>query len=357
MKTVSVVLAGGSGTRFWPLSRAESPKQVLNISGNDVMINETIRRTEGLIAPDDSFIVTAKSQLPTLDDVLLPELPRGNILPEPVQRNTAPCILYAALKLKKQYGDAVMCVFSADHYITNDDEFRRIIGEAARIAEAEDKLLTLGTKPAFPATGYGYIRFEREPASGEAHGVLEFVEKPNYERAQAYVKSGDYLWNSGIFVWKVSTILAAFERYLPRIYSKLLPWEEAIGTAREEDLLAEIYPELQKISIDFGILERSNDVLVIPSDFGWSDVGSWDALGTIFPPDEDGNIVRADEFVAIGTTGNIIHSEGQLIAAVGVHNMIVVSTKDALLLCPKDRAQDVKKIVDRLTELGMTQYL
>lgn len=357
MKSFSVVLAGGSGTRFWPLSRIGSPKQVLNISGNDVMINETIRRTEGLIAFEDCFIVTAKSQLSQIDGVLLPEVPRANILMEPVQRNTAPCILFAALKLKRLYGEGVMCIFSADHYITNGDEFKRVIESASKLAETTDKLVTLGIRPSYPATGYGYISYDRAAATGEAFDVLEFVEKPSYERAAQYCRDGSYLWNSGIFIWRISSILAAFERYLPRLYKRLLPWCDLIGTEREEEALAEIYPTLQKISIDFGILERSNDVLVIPSDFGWSDVGSWDSLGAIFPPDEAGNIVRADELIPIDTTDNIIYSERQLISTIGIHDMIVVSTEDALLLCPKNRAQDVRKIVDRLTELDMKKYL
>lgn len=357
MRSFSVILAGGSGTRFWPLSRVGSPKQVLNISGNDVMINETIKRSEGLISFEDSFIVTARTQFAQIDEVLLPEVPRANILMEPTQRNTAPCILFAALKLKKLYGDGVMCVFPSDQYITDTAEFDRVLTCATRLAAESDKLITLGIKPTFPSTGYGYISFDKDAHEGDTYNVLEFVEKPNYERACQYLKSGTFLWNSGIFVWRVSVILEAFQRYLPRVYERLLPWYDTIGTAREEEVLNELYPTLQKISIDFGILERSNEVLVIPADMGWNDVGSWDALGAIFPPDENGNIVRADELIPIDTTGNIIYSERQLISTIGIHDMIVVSTEDALMLCPKDRAQDVKKIVDKLTELGMKKYL
>lgn len=347
----------GSGTRFWPLSRVDLPKQVLNISGNDVMINETIKRCEDIIPVKNNFIVTAQSQLEKVDDVMLKDVPRENILTEPSQRNTAPCILYAALKLQKIYGDGVMCVFPSDQYITDTDEFSRIMKKAVALAEKSDKLITLGIKPTFPSTGYGYINFDNTKNVEGAYSVNEFVEKPSYDKALSYVKAGTYLWNSGIFIWKISTIIENFKRYLPRIYDAMLVWADAIGTPDEDKLLNEIYPNLQKISIDFGIMERSNDVLVFPADMGWNDVGSWDSLGAIFPPDENGNILRSDENIMIDSTDCTIYSEKQLVTAIGVNNMIIVSTEDALMVCPKDKAQDVKRIVDELHNRGMKKYL
>ena len=357
MPTISVILAGGSGTRFWPMSRIKSPKQVLNISGNDVMINETIKRCKNIIPYENNFIVTAASQEEKIDDVMLKEVPRANILTEPCQRNTAPCILYAALKLKKLYGDGVMCVLSSDHFITDNAEFERIMSKAVALAEKTDKLITLGITPTFPSTGYGYINFDNTKNTDGAFPVNEFVEKPSYDKAAAYVKSGNFLWNSGIFIWKISTIISNFERYLPRIYDKMLEWYDYIGTDKEAEKLDEIYPTLQKISIDFGILERSDEVLVFPADMGWNDVGSWDALGAIFPPDQQGNIIRSEENALIDTTDCIIYSEKQLVTTIGLNNMIVVSTEDALMVCPKDKAQDVKRIVDELTARGMKKYL
>ena len=357
MPTISVILAGGNGTRFWPMSRIKLPKQVLNISGNDVMINETIKRCENIISHENNYIVTAASQEEKIDDVMLKDVPRENVLTEPCQRNTAPCILYAALKLKKLYGDGVMCVFPSDQYITDNDEFEKIMSKAIALAEKSDKLITLGIKPTFPSTGYGYINFDNSINTDGAFPVVEFVEKPSYDKAASYVKSGNFLWNSGIFIWKISTIISNFERYLPRIYDKMLSWYDYIGTVDEAEKLEEIYPLLQKISIDFGILERSDEVLVFPADMGWNDVGSWDTLGVIFPPGENGNIVRADENALIDTTDCIIYSEKQLVTTIGLNNMIIVSTDDALMVCPKSKAQDVKRIVDELTARGMKKYL
>lgn len=356
MNRYSVIMAGGGGTRFWPLSRQSTPKQVLNISGNDVMINETIKRCESIIPFENSFIVTNQIQEKLIKEVLLEYVPHENILVEPAARNTAPCIIYAALKLMKKYGDGVMCVFPSDHYITNGNEFTRILEKAVILAEKTDRLITIGIKPSFPSTGYGYINFNKQPYGEEVYEVLEFVEKPNFEKAKQYVASGNYLWNSGMFVWKTSVIIENFKRFLPRIYERIEKFVEFIGTDKEKEVLEQIYPRLQNISIDYGIMERSNDVLVIPGDFGWNDVGSWDALGAIFPPDDNGNIVRAD-FIGIDTKDCIVYGTGRLIATVGIENMIVVNTDDALLVCPKDKAQDVKKIVDRLKEEKREEYL
>ncbi len=357
MQTVSLILAGGSGTRFWPLSRTNLPKQVLNISGNDVMINETITRCNGIVNFKDSYIVTAENQANIIKDVLLTDVPKENVFSEPAARNTAPCILYSALKLRKKYGDAVMCVFPSDHYITNAPKFREILQKAVVLAEKNEKLVTIGITPTFPATGYGYINYNKESINGDSYKVNEFVEKPDYIRASEFIKSGNYLWNSGIFVWKISTIISSFERYLPRIYNRMLEWESYINTPDEASMLKEIYPSVQKISIDFGIMERSDDVLVLPADIGWNDVGSWDALGAIFPPDEKGNIIRSEENILINSMNNIVFSEKQLVSTIDIHDMIIVSTADALMICPKNKAQNVKNIVEELTMNKMDKYI
>lgn len=356
MQTFAVIMAGGGGTRFWPLSRKNKPKQILNISGNDVMINETIKRYEGIIPYENTYVVTLASQQKVLDEVLLTCIPRENILIEPVGRNTAPCILYAAMHIFGKYGDAVMCVFPSDHYVANVEEFRNVLGKAIVLAQETNKLITIGIKPTFPSTGYGYINFDLQSNNNGAYDVLEFVEKPDFERAKEYLKSKNYLWNSGIFVWKISVILESFKRFLPRLYERAEEILSVAGTDQEQKTVEKVYPRLQSISIDYGIMERSNEVLVIPGDFGWSDIGSWDMLGAIFPPDDEGNIIKAD-FVGIDTRNCIIYGDGKLIATIGLDNIIIVNTEDALLICPKERAQDVKKIVESIERQGRMELL
>lgn len=356
MQIFAVIMAGGGGTRFWPLSRKNKPKQILNISGNDVMINETIKRYEGIIPYENTYVVTLASQQKVLNEVLLTCIPRENILIEPVGRNTAPCILYAAMRIFGKYGDAVMCVFPSDHYVANVEEFRNILNKAIVLAQETNKLITIGIKPTFPSTGYGYINFDLQSNNNGAYDVLEFIEKPDFERAKEYLKSKNYLWNSGIFVWKISVILESFKRFLPRLYERAEEILSVAGTDQEQKTVEKVYPRLQSISIDYGIMERSNEVLVIPGDFGWSDIGSWDMLGAIFPPDDEGNIIKAD-FVGIDTKNCIIYGNGKLIATIGLDNIIIVNTEDALLICPKERAQDVKKIVESIERQGRMELL
>lgn len=356
MNRFAVIMAGGGGTRFWPLSRQNKPKQLLNLSGNDIMINDTILRYENVISIENTIIVTNKSQVSLLEDILLEQIPRDNILKEPVGKNTAACILYAALYLHKKYDDCVMVVLPSDHYITNEESYRAVLEKACQLAEKTDNLVTIGIKPSFPSTGYGYINFNKNKLQNEAFEVNEFVEKPSFEKAKQYLSSGDYLWNSGMFLWRTSKIIECFQRYLPRLYKNMMHAYEDIGTDREQEAIAEVYPQLQNISIDYGILERSDDVIVIPGDFGWNDVGSWDALGGIFSPDDEGNIVKA-KHIGVGTKNSIIFGNGRLIATIGIDNLIIAETGDAILVCPKDKAQDVKIIVDILKEKGMSDYV
>lgn len=358
MKIYSVILAGGGGTRFWPLSRQNTPKQILNISGNDIMINETINRCSSLIGYEDTFIVTGKSQVELLKKVLIPSVPANNILGEPVGKNTAACIVYAALYLKKKFNDGIMVVLPSDHFISDERSFAETLSNACSIADESGKLVTIGIKPTFPSTGYGYIRYDPKAAGrmNGAYEVSEFVEKPDFQRAKTYLESRNYLWNSGMFIWKISVILENFKRYLPRLYNSVLKLYEYMDTGRFAEVLDEVYPGLQSISIDYGILERSDEVLVVPGDFGWNDVGSWDALGSIFPVDNNGNIVKA-KHVGIHTRNSIIYSTERLVATIGVDNLIIADTGDALLICPKENAQEVKDLVEMLRKNEMKEYL
>ncbi|MDK2788513.1 MAG: mannose-phosphate guanylyltransferase [Epulopiscium sp.] len=355
MKRYSVIMAGGGGTRFWPLSRQASPKQILNLSGNDVMINETINRINPLVPYHQTLIVTNQVQEEIMQEVLIKAIPKKNILLEPLGRNTAPCIGYAAMVLRKRDQDALMCVLPSDHFIKNESEFVKVLEKCFGLAESTNNLITIGIKPTFPCTGYGYIHMGKEIDSN-VYEVEEFVEKPNIQKAREYLESGKFLWNSGMFVWKVSTILDNIKRFLPKLYDKLLELEPYIDTEEEAKALDDIYPQMQSISIDYGIMERSNEVLVIPGDFGWNDVGSWDSLGSIYEADERGNIIIGDH-VHIDTTHTIAYGKEHLIAALGVDNLIIVHTPDATLVCPKDRAQDVKRIVDELKSKNRSELL
>ena len=355
MNIIPVILAGGSGTRFWPLSRKNSPKHVLNIDGTDTMIGQAVSRFELLANPGDIHIVTTEQQHEILKNALTSDS-QAQFIFEPDQRGTSACILIAALKLEKKYGDCIICVSPSDHYITLQDEFVKVITSACECAENMDKIVTIGITPAFPSTGYGYICCDFDSISGAAYKVREFIEKPDLNNARSFLKQGNYFWNSGIFVFKASVIIDSFKRFLPRIYDKLIKWYDFIGTSKEQEILAEIYPSAPNISIDYGIMERSNDIYVIPANMGWNDIGSWDSLGCMFPPDENGNIVRSKN-VGIDTKNCVIFSEKSLIATIGVEDMIIVDCPDALLVCPKSEAQRVKILVDKLKAENLEEYL
>ena len=358
-------MAGGGGTRFWPVSRMTTPKQLVKLTGDDVMINETIKHYDHIIGRENTFIVTNEKQAELMSEVLFDEVDRSHILIEPVQRNTAPCIIYAAMTLKKLYGDAVMAVLPADHHIGNIKEYERILSLAMKTAEDTDRIVTIGIKPTFPSTGYGYINFSEKPAAGdEVYDLIKFVEKPDIERATSYVNEGTYLWNSGMFIWKVSVILEYFRKLLPKMYEDMEKIFDDLRTERESASIAATYPELEKISVDYGIMEHAEGVYCIPADFGWNDVGSWDSLDNVFDKDSDGNIT-AGEAIANGNyrlegcsdTVLFDAAADKFIAAVGLKNIVVVQTKDAILVCNKDNAQDVKKIVDALKEGGREDLL
>lgn len=359
MNKFATILAGGGGTRFWPLSRQEMPKQLLNISGNDIMLNDTIIRYEGIIPLENTIVVTNQSQADLLEKIMHTSVPKSNILVEPIARNTAASILYAAMFIEKIHGDSVMVVLPSDHFITDETQFKKTLDEACSVAMESDRIVTLGIKPTFPSTGYGYISYENLPMMTSpcaVYDVAEFVEKPNFQKAQTYLAAGHYLWNSGIFIWKTSVIIESFKRYLPRLYKAMEPLSDYLGTEGEKERVEAIYPTLQNISIDYGILERSDEVVVVAGDFGWNDIGSWDALGAIFPPDEMGNIVKANH-LGIETRNSIVYGNGRLITTIGIDGLIIADTEDALLICPKDKAQSVKEMVDLLKEKGMRQYI
>ena len=351
MKTYGVIMAGGGGTRFWPLSRKAKPKQFLNLSGKDTMVMDTANRLASFMSPEDIFIVTGKDFVDSTAEGTGTLLRADHILGEPAARNTAACIGYAAMEIVKKYEDGVMCIVPSDHFIKDEAEYKKVMEYAISIAEQRDALVTIGIKPTFPSTGYGYIRYEKSTeADAEylkdtrvSYDVLEFVEKPDLDRAKEYVDSGQFAWNSGMFVWKASLILQYFEKLLPDIYECLTTIGEAMGTEREAEVIEEIYPVIPKISIDYGIMERAKGVLMVEGDFGWNDVGSFDALQEIYQSDENGNVCIGNT-CALETKGCILYNDGKkLIATLGVENVIVAQTEDIVLICDKTRAQEVKK--------------
>ncbi len=345
MEVYGVIMAGGGGTRFWPLSRKETPKQLLNLSGKEIMVNETIDRLSQVSSNENIYIVTNVTQVNKMCAATANRVNPNNILSEPSARNTAACIGYAAMKIFKEQGDGIMVVTPSDAYIKDNKEYARVLNIAIDTVTKEDGIVTIGIEPTFPATGYGYIHYEK--SNEPARKVLKFVEKPNEEKAKEYLETGEYVWNSGMFVWKVSTVLKKFKELLPDIYDDLEKIAQAFSTFDEIKVLNEVYPNIRSISVDYGIMEKSNDIRVVPGEFGWNDVGSWDMMGVLHDADELNNI-KVGNTLTIDTTNSIVYSSGKFVATVGIDNLVVVETPDAIMVCPKDKAQDVKKIVDQL---------
>lgn len=356
MNCYALVLAGGGGTRFWPISRNNLPKQLINLGGEDILINETLKRLIDLVDTENTFIVTNQSQAEVMSPLLMTGFKQENILIEPSAKNTAPCILYSVLSILNKYGDGVLCIFPSDHHIQPVDAFQKSLKYAMELAMDENCLVTLGIKPTFPSTGYGYIRYDVKAVVKSGYRVEEFVEKPRYDMAMEFIRKKNYLWNSGILVGKLSCLIEDFKRFLPRVYEKLSFVFDVNVPEEFNRRLCEQYKKIQGISIDYGILERSDHVYVVPGEFEWNDVGSWDALGSIYKPDIDGNVIKADH-IGIGTKNSIIYGNHQLIATVGLEDMIVVSTQDAILICPRSRAQDVRRIVEKLKETNRLDVL
>ena len=356
----AVIMAGGRGTRFWPRSREKKPKHLLDIVSNRTIIQETVDRIKPLIKPKNILIVTGRKHARELMRQL-PEVPAKNILIEPIGRNTAACIGLAAVHIQKKAKDDVMVVLPSDHGIGDPERYRTVIAAAAQAAEQENALVTIGIQPTSPHTGFGYMEGSASIGQVAGHALLRvksFREKPDRRQAQAFLQSGNFFWNSGMFVWKASTILNEIERFLPDLYSGLMTIKSSLGKSSEAKILSTIYKGLTPISIDYGVMEKAKDVFVIPASFGWSDVGSWDALWEISSKDGRGNALAGGSQAIFESTENaLVYSPNKLVALVGMKDVIVVETKDALLICKKGRSQDVKKIVDALAAKKLTQYL
>lgn len=348
MKVTAVIMAGGRGERFWPRSRNNYPKQFLSLtSDGETMIQKTVARLGSLVAPEDVFVVTNANYAGLVKEQL-PELPEENILLEPAARNTAPCIALAAQVIRKKYEDAVMLVLPSDHLIKFTPMFIDTLKTAVGVAETGTNLVTIGITPTYPETGYGYINFDSaDNGIPGVYSVKRFVEKPNVELAKEYVNSGEYLWNSGMFVWKASSIDKKLRKYLPDMAEGMDRLYDAAGTDSFGDTLAKVFPSFRSESIDFGVMEKASGVFTIPGNFGWDDVGSWLALERVNRTNEYGNMVQGD-VVSINTKNTIVCGGKKLIATVGIEDLVIVDTDDALLICAKDSTQDVKKVIENL---------
>lgn len=344
-----IIMAGGIGSRFWPISRTGKPKQFLDILGTGKsFIRHTYERFEGIIPPENFLVVTNEKYKPLVLEHI-PELADDQVLGEPVGRNTAPCIAYAAWRLAAADPDASMVVTPADHLILNESEFRYVIEEGFGFIEPGDAMMTIGIRPNRPDTGYGYIQVESASASPthpDIHKVKTFTEKPNLEMAKLFVESGEFFWNSGIFIWNVSTIMQALQEFLPETQQHFASIAPHYNTPAEKEHIAEIYPECRNISIDFGVMEKARNVYVRCSDFGWSDIGTWGSLYQHSPKDEQGNVLSSKSLVYNTRNCIIKGPEQKVIVVEGLDDYIVVDTPDALMICPKAQEQEIKKFID-----------
>jgi mannose-1-phosphate guanylyltransferase len=358
-------MAGGGGTRFWPWSRESRPKQILPIISHRPMIWETVERVSHFIPPERILIVTSRSQARDLHREV-PQVPKRNLLAEPLGRNTAPCLCLAALHIHKLDPEAVMVALPADHLIVNRRGFLRTLKAAVGFAEKQNFLMTLGVRPTAPETGYGYIQ------KGELLGRIKgmpifraraFCEKPTLPKARVYLRRGDYFWNSGMFVWRVGIFLAAAEKFLPQVYRKMLTLQAFLGTSREGLLLEKIYPHLKPISVDYGVMEKADNVALIAAQFSWSDVGSFAALSKIWPKDKNGNALMEGrqagrgKILALDSSGCLIRGEEKLIATIGLKDMVVVEAGNAFLVCPMERSQEVRRLLQEVQGKGWKQHL
>lgn len=364
----AVIMAGGSGTRFWPLSREKMPKQLLKIGGDETLIAQTVSRILPLIRIEDIFIVTNHSLAESISHQFLANNARSwdkNFIIEPEPKNTAPALGLAALHLERLDPESIMVVLAADHSIRNANEFLSLLRIAEQAAQ-QDYLVTLGIKPNRPETGYGYIKVGnvlegargREQKAGN-EGVCRveaFVEKPDLETAKKYLSQGNYYWNSGIFIWKTKTLLQEIEKHQPALHQALREIRKSIGTDHEADVIQDVFKKLTAVSIDYAVMEKTDRAAVVMADMGWSDVGSWTALDDVSDRDTSGNVVVGN-VIDIDSHDSIIYAEKRLVATIGLKDTVVVDTPDATLVCSKDRAQDVKKVVDELRKRKADEHL
>ncbi|GIK22902.1 MAG: mannose-1-phosphate guanylyltransferase [Ignavibacterium sp.] len=355
MNLYAVIMAGGVGSRFWPRSKKKMPKQLLNIFGDDTMIQATVKRLTGMVENEKIYVITNELQSSEIKKQL-PDLPVENIIEEPFGRNTAACIGLASVIIKAKDPDAITVVLPADHIIKDVDEFKNIIENAARFADESKGLVTIGMKPTRPETGYGYIQIDDKPVADNIYKVFTFAEKPNYATAVRFVESGDFLWNSGMFIWRVDVILDEIKNLMIDLHEGLVDIEKNLFANNFKEELKNIYAQLKKISIDYGIMERSSKVYLTKGSFSWSDVGSWEEVYQLSSKNENG-VASIGKVYTNMVNDSYIYSPDKMTAVIGLDNVIVINQGDTLLVCRRDKAQDVKEIVDYLKINKMDEHL
>ena len=356
--TYAVIMAGGIGSRFWPASRQERPKQFLRVFGQSTLIQNTIARLQGLIPPERCFVVTHERYVEQTKSQL-PAVPEENILAEPISRNTAPCIAYAAAKLSARDPEATMVVLPADHVIQDVRQFHRVLEAAIDKAQEPGAIATIGIAPTHPATGYGYIQFDGQidptETTPKPYWVKTFAEKPDLETAERFIDSGDFLWNSGMFIWRADTILQQIEQHMPAAHEAFAPVHAAVDTPDEPAAVAEAFQKSPSTSIDYGVMEHADKVYVVPGSFGWSDVGDWRAVYDLAEKDDHGNALHGNAIVH-DASRCLVQTNDRLVVLVGIHDAVVVDTDDAVLVCNRESSQQVKNIVNYLNANQLEKY-
>lgn len=361
--TYAVILAGGGGTRLWPKSRNQTPKQFLKMMGDDTLIQKTTKRIAQLIPPERVIVVTNELYQ---QDVInqLPNVPKENIICEPQKRDTALAMLTGAIFAKNLDKDAVVVNLASDHIVTNEPEFLRVITAAAEVAADTDYLVTVGITPTFPSTGFGYIKIaediKRLDRGMTLFRVESFTEKPNEATARGFISTGKFYWNANNYVWKVETLLEAFERHMPDML-KLANTLSGLSSKDFHKKLADVYEKAESISIDYAISEKADNLALIPGDFGWNDVGDWKIVYDLEKKNLSGNVILGESqevhTLSIESHNNLIHTNGRLVALVGIDDMVIIDTDEILMIVPKNQSQDVKRLVNRLKEEKKQEYL
>lgn len=356
----ALILAGGTGTRLWPVSRKNKPKQVQPFVDDKTLLQKTYERISKGFKKEDIFIVSLEEQKDSIKEQLS-DFPEENMIFEPFRKDTAAAIGLAALKIYKRDPEASLVTINSDHFVKNEEEYLRIIKIAEKVINKyPDHTILVGINPSYPETGYGYIKMNAAVDRIENHEIFkaeEFVEKPDLKTAKEYLKKWEYLWNPAIFIWKIDYLLNLFEKYLPDIYKPLKNISDALDSESQREVLQKEFKKIKPISIDYGIMEKLEKMLVIPADFGWADIGNWRTVKDVLTNKEKEDLIKGKN-ISIDSSGNLIYSlTGKLTATVGVENMIIIETEDAVLVCPKDRAQEVKKIVEKLQKEKLDKYL